>query len=80
MCPESGHIQRDPHARVLHLRFALPGGEGRSSDAAEASMDETWVGMAVGTLVLVIAAVGVAAHYRRERRRAEVLRRFDLHE
>lgn len=43
-------------------------------------MDQTWLGMAAGTIVLVIAVVGVAAHYLRERRRADLLRNFDHHE
>ena len=40
-------------------------------------MDQSWLGMVVGTIVLVIAAIGVAAHYRRERRRARLLRKLD---
>ena len=43
-------------------------------------MDQTWLGMAAGTIVLVIAVVGVTAHYLRERRRAELLRNLDHHE
>ncbi|CAG9252256.1 conserved hypothetical protein [Paraburkholderia unamae] len=43
-------------------------------------MDQSWLGMGVGAIVLVIAAIGVAAHYRRERRRAELLRHLDHHE
>ena len=43
-------------------------------------MDQTWLGMAAGTIVLVIAVIGVTAHYLRERRRAELLRNLDHHE
>ncbi|MEM5314260.1 hypothetical protein [Paraburkholderia sp. JHI869] len=43
-------------------------------------MDQTWLGMAAGTIVLVIAAIGVTAHYLRERRRADLLRNLDHHE
>lgn len=43
-------------------------------------MDPSWLVMVVGTIVLVIAAVGVAAHYRREWRRANLLRKLDDHE
>ena len=40
-------------------------------------MDQSWLGVAVGTSALVIAAIAVFAHYRRERRRAEFLRKLD---
>ncbi|WP_322049588.1 hypothetical protein [Paraburkholderia sp. J67] len=43
-------------------------------------MDSSWLGMSVGTFVLVVATLGVAAHYRRERRRADLLRNLDHHE
>jgi hypothetical protein len=43
-------------------------------------MDPSWLGMAVGMIVLLIAVIGVAAHYRRERRRADLLRNLDHHE
>ncbi|HTR08876.1 MAG TPA: hypothetical protein VMJ11_19940 [Paraburkholderia sp.] len=43
-------------------------------------MDQSWLGMGVGAIALVIAAAGVAAHYRRERRRADLLRNLDHHE
>lgn len=43
-------------------------------------MDQTGLGLAAGTIVLAIAVVGVAAHYLRERRRADLLRNFDHHE
>jgi len=43
-------------------------------------MDPSWLGMAVGKIALVIAATGVVAHYRRERRRAGLLRNLDHHE
>ncbi|WP_157025088.1 hypothetical protein [Paraburkholderia heleia] len=42
-------------------------------------MDPTWLGIATGTIVLAIAVAGVAAHYFRERRRADYLRNFDHH-
>ena len=43
-------------------------------------MDQTWLGMAAGTVVLVIAVIGVTAHYIRERRRTNLLRNLDHHE
>ncbi|HTR07784.1 MAG TPA: hypothetical protein VMJ11_14280 [Paraburkholderia sp.] len=43
-------------------------------------MDQNWLGMAVGTIVLAIAVVGVTAHYLREQHRADFLRNFDHHE
>lgn len=43
-------------------------------------MNQFWLGTAVGVIVLVIAAIAVAAHYRRERRRADFLRNLDHHE
>lgn len=43
-------------------------------------MDQSWLVIAVGTIVLVIAALGVAAHYRREQRRADLLRNLDHRE
>lgn len=46
----------------------------------EADVDQSWLGMALGMIVLVIAAFGVVAHYRRERRRADLLRNLDHHE
>ena len=46
----------------------------------EADVDQSWLGMAAGTIVLVIAAVSVTAHYRRERRRADLLRNLDHHD
>jgi hypothetical protein len=36
--------------------------------------------MTAGVIVLVIAAIGVVAHYRRERRRADLLRNLDHHD
>ncbi|TDG06432.1 hypothetical protein E1N52_21205 [Paraburkholderia guartelaensis] len=42
-------------------------------------MDPTWLGMAAGTIALVIAVAGVTAHYLNERRRADFLRNFDHH-
>jgi hypothetical protein len=46
----------------------------------EADMDQSWLGMAVGTIVLAIGAAGMIAHYRREQRRAELLRNLDHHD
>jgi hypothetical protein len=40
-------------------------------------MIESWIGVVIGTLVLVIAATAVVGHYRREHRRAELLRNLD---
>ncbi|CAN0625916.1 conserved protein of unknown function [Burkholderia multivorans] len=46
----------------------------------EASVGASSVGIVVGILVMAIAAVAMIAHYRRERRRAELLRNLDHHE
>lgn len=43
-------------------------------------MNGSLLGTAVGMLVLAIAAYGVMAHYRRERRRADLLRHLDHHD
>lgn len=43
-------------------------------------MIESWIGVVIGTLVLVIAATAVVAHYRREHRRAALLRNLDHYE
>ncbi|UEP32226.1 hypothetical protein LMA02_22705 [Burkholderia sp. B21-005] len=43
-------------------------------------MDGSWVGIVVGTFVLALAAMAVASHYRREHRRAELLRNLDHHD
>ncbi|CDY79124.1 hypothetical protein BGLT_01818 [Caballeronia glathei] len=43
-------------------------------------MSETWVGMAVGASALVIALPLVLAHYRRERRRTQLLSHLDHHD
>jgi hypothetical protein len=43
-------------------------------------MGETWLGIVIGTFVLAIAATAVIAHYRREHRRAELLRNLDHHD
>ena len=48
--------------------------------AEEAALDQYGMGISVGTIVLVIAAIAVAVHYRRERRRASLLRNLDHHE
>jgi len=46
----------------------------------ETDVDQTWLGMAAGTIVLVVAMVGVTAHYVRVRRPADLLRNLDRHE
>jgi hypothetical protein len=43
-------------------------------------VDQSWLGTALGLIVLVMAAYGVIAHYRRERRRADLLRNLDHHD
>ena len=43
-------------------------------------MDQSWLAMTAGVIVLAIATSGVVAHYRRERRRADLLRNLDHHE
>lgn len=43
-------------------------------------MSASWIGIVVGTLVLVIAAIGVAGHYRREHRREQLLKNLDHHD
>jgi len=40
------------------------------------TMDPGWVGMVIGSAVLLFAAIFVVAHYRRERRRAQLLRQL----
>jgi hypothetical protein len=42
-------------------------------------MGESWMGIVIGSLVLVIAAIAMVGHYRREHRRAELLRNLDHH-
>ncbi|MEM5315149.1 hypothetical protein [Paraburkholderia sp. JHI869] len=42
-------------------------------------MDALEWGTAIGVMVLVIAAMAVVAHYRRERRRANLLRNLHQH-
>ena len=43
----------------------------------EANVSTSWIGIVVGTFVLVVAAIGVAGHYRREHRREQLLRNLD---
>ncbi|MFL9898047.1 hypothetical protein PQR71_07740 [Paraburkholderia fungorum] len=43
-------------------------------------MGDSWLGIVIGTFVLLIAATAVTAHYRRERRRAELLKNLDHHD
>ncbi|WP_036044865.1 hypothetical protein [Paraburkholderia mimosarum] len=40
-------------------------------------MDENWVTMVMGSAVLLFAAGFVVDHYRREHRRAQLMRRLD---
>jgi hypothetical protein len=42
-------------------------------------MVESW-GIVIGTFMLAIAGTGVIAHYRREHRRAQLLRNLDHHD
>ena len=46
----------------------------------EAEMIESWIGIVIGTLVLVIASIAVVGHYRREHRRVALLRNLDHYE
>jgi hypothetical protein len=41
-------------------------------------MTESWMGIFAGSVVLVIAATVIIGHYRREHRRAQLLRRMDF--
>ncbi|BCZ84863.1 hypothetical protein PTKU64_85380 [Paraburkholderia terrae] len=43
-------------------------------------MSASWIGIVIGTFALVIAAIGVAGHYRREHRREQLLRNLDHHD
>ena len=58
----------------------VPSAQTGGSFPEEADVDSSWLGMACGVFVLVIAACGVLAHYRREKRRADLLRNLDHHE
>jgi hypothetical protein len=40
-------------------------------------MDETWMGIVVGSFALLIAVFSVAQHYRREHMRSRLLRHLD---
>lgn len=40
-------------------------------------MDESWASVVMGSAVLLFAAVFVVDHYRREHRRAQLMRRLD---
>ena len=40
-------------------------------------MVESWMGIVVGTFALVIAAIAVIGHYRREHRREKSLKNLD---
>jgi hypothetical protein len=50
------------------------------SATKEAKMSASWIGIVIGTFALVIAAIGVAGHYRREHRREQLLRNLDHHD
>jgi hypothetical protein len=43
-------------------------------------MSDTWVGMVMGSCVLVLASIFVAGHYRREHRRQQLLRNLNHHD
>ncbi|TDN58682.1 hypothetical protein [Paraburkholderia sp. BL10I2N1] len=43
-------------------------------------MSDSWVGIVMGSFVLMIASVLVAGHYRREHRRRQLLRNLDHHD
>jgi hypothetical protein len=43
------------------------------------AMNETWIGVALGGSVLLIALLSMVQHYRRERLRAELLKNLDHH-
>ncbi|WP_274608270.1 hypothetical protein [Paraburkholderia sp. PGU19] len=43
-------------------------------------MSASWIGIVIGTFALVIAAIGVTGHYRREHRREQLLRSLDHHD
>ena len=40
-------------------------------------MSETWLGLAISGVAMLIAMPLVASHYRRERRRAQLLQKLD---
>lgn len=46
----------------------------------ETAMNGAWVGFVVGAFVLAFAAIAAMNRYRREHRRAELLRNLDHHE
>lgn len=62
----------------VHVCAQLMGRDWRIAE--EAALDQYGMGISVGTFVLAIAAIAVAVHYRRERRRASLLRNLDHHE
>jgi len=41
------------------------------------AMSESWVGIVMGSFVLLIASIFMANHYRREHRRRQLLRNMD---
>lgn len=43
-------------------------------------MSDSWVGIVMGSSVLVIASMFVAGHYRREHRWRQLLRNLDHHD
>jgi hypothetical protein len=49
-------------------------------EAEEADMEQSWIGLAAGAIVLALVAMSTRAHYRRERRRADLLRHLDHHD
>ncbi|WP_193727896.1 hypothetical protein [Paraburkholderia franconis] len=40
-------------------------------------MEETWIGTAIGSAVLLFAIIFAIGHYRRERRRTQLLRQLE---
>ncbi len=48
-----------------------------SSSVKESSVSDSWAGIAVGVFGLVVAALLVANHYRRELMRRRMLRQMD---
>lgn len=51
-----------------------------TATAQEGAMNDSWVGIVMGSFVLVVASMLVAGHYRREHRRRQLLRNLDHHD
>ncbi|PMS29450.1 hypothetical protein C0Z16_17855 [Paraburkholderia rhynchosiae] len=54
--------------------------EAVTATARESAMSDSWIGIVMGSSVLVIASMLVAGHYRREQRRRQLLRNLDHHD